>query len=150
MMSEYYQTRTNRSKRKLRNLYGQAVTVELADGNTCFQMVLAMSEASFDVARAIEQTASDAGPVMMKALIGEEVEQLAGSRYHHNDGQPAVRWGKEEGHLVFAGRKVAKEKPRVRPVTAMMKYRVAAGMRSHIQPAWSERSRQNTAASVLP
>jgi transposase-like protein len=114
MMSKYYQTRTNRSKRKLRNLDGQAVTVELADGKACFQMVLPMSEALFDVARAIEQTASDAGLLMMKGLIDEEVEHLAGGRYQHNDGRPAVRWGKEEGHLIFAGRKVAMKKPRVR------------------------------------
>jgi transposase-like protein len=114
MMGKYYQTRTNRSKRKLHNLDGKAVTVEVADGKACFQMVLPMSEALFDVARAIEQTASEAGLLLMKSLIDEEVEQLAGGRYRHNPNRQAVRWGKEEGHVVFAGRKVAMEKPRVR------------------------------------
>ena len=113
-MGKYYQTRTNRSKRKLHNLDGKAVTVEVADGKACFQMVLPMSEALFDVARAIEQTASEAGLLLMKSLIDEEVEQLAGGRYRHNPNRQAVRWGKEEGHVVFAGRKVAMEKPRVR------------------------------------
>ena len=113
-MGKYYQTRTNRSKRKLHNLDGKAVTVEVADGKACFQMVLPMSEALFDVARAIEQTASEAGLLLMKSLIDEEVEQLAGGRYRHNPNRQAVRWGKEEGHVIFAGRKVAMEKPRVR------------------------------------
>jgi putative transposase len=114
MMGKYYQTRTNRSKRKLHNLDGKTVTVELADGKACFQMVLPMSEALFDVAKAIEQTASEAGLLLMKSLIDEEVEQIAGGRYRHNPDRQAVRWGKEEGHVIFAGRKVAMKKPRVR------------------------------------
>lgn len=114
MMGKYYQTKTNRSKRKLHNLDGKTVTVEVADGKACFQMVLPMSEALFDVARAIEQTASEAGLLLMKSLIDEEVEQIAGGRYRHNPNRQAVRWGKEEGHVIFAGRKVAMKKPRVR------------------------------------
>jgi len=113
-MSKYYQTKTSRSKRKLHNLSDKTVTVEVADGKACFQMVLPMSEALFDVARAIEQTASEAGLLLMKSLIDEEVEQIAGSRYRHDSDRRAVRWGKEEGHVIFAGRKVAMEKPRVR------------------------------------
>jgi putative transposase len=114
MMSRYYQTKTSRSKRKFHNLNDSAVSVDLADGKACFQMVLPMSEALFDVAKAIEQTASEAGLLLMKSLIDEEVEQIAGSRYRHNADRRAFRWGKEEGHVIFAGRKVAMEKPRVR------------------------------------
>ena len=79
MMGKSYQRKTNRSRRKMQKLDGQAVTVELADGKAAFQMILPMSEMLFDVAKAIEQTASQAGLLMMKALIDEEVEQLAGS-----------------------------------------------------------------------
>ena len=113
-MGKSYQRKTNRSRRKMQKLDGQAVTVELADGKAAFQMVLPMSEMLFDVAKAIEQTASQAGLLMMKALVDEEVEQLAGDRYSHNPGRQAVRWGNEEGHVIFAGRKVAIDKPRVR------------------------------------
>jgi len=91
-----------------------AVTVSLADGKASFQMVLPMSEILFNVAGAIEQTASEAGLRMMKALIDEEVEQLTGDRYRHQPNRQAIRWGKEDGHVIFAGRKVAIEKPRVR------------------------------------
>jgi transposase-like protein len=114
MMSKYYQTWTSRSKRKLHNLEGNTVTVELADGKDGFQMVLTMSEHLFDVAKAIEQTASQAGRLLMKSLIDEEVEQIAGNRYRHNADRRAVRWGKEDGHVIFDGRKVAMERPRVR------------------------------------
>ena len=114
MMGKYYHKKTNRSKRKMHHFDNNAVTVSLADGKASFQMVLPMSEILFDVAGAIEQTASEAGLRMMKALVDEEVEQLTGDRYRHQPQRQAIRWGKEDGHVIFAGRKVAIEKPRVR------------------------------------
>lgn len=71
MMGKSYQHKTNRSRRKMQKLDGHTVTVELADGKAAFQMILPMSEMLFDVAKAIEQTASEAGLLMMKALIDE-------------------------------------------------------------------------------
>jgi len=114
MMGKYYHKKTNRSKRKMHHSDNNNVTVSLADGKASFQMVLPMSEILFDVAGAIEQTASEVGLRMMKALIDEEVEQITGDRYRHQPQRQAMRWGKEEGHVIFAGRKVAMEKPRVR------------------------------------
>jgi transposase-like protein len=114
MMGKYYHKKTNRSKRNMRHFDNSAVTVSLADGKASFQVVLPMSEILFDVAAAIEQTASEVGLRMMKALIDEEVEQLTAERYRHQPLRQAIRWGKEEGHVIFAGRKVAIEKPRVR------------------------------------
>lgn len=113
-MGKSYQPKTNRSRRKMQKLNGQVVTVALADGRATFQMILPMSQMLFDVASAIEQTASQAGLLMMKALIDEEVKQLAGSRYQQYPGRKAIRWGNEDGHVIFAGRKVAMEKPRLR------------------------------------
>ena len=113
-MGKYYHKKTNRSKRKMHHSDNNTVTVSLADGKASFQMVLPMSEILFDVAGAIEQTASEVGLRMMKALIDEEVEQLTGDRYRHQPNRQAIRWGKEDGHVIFAGRKVAIEKPRVR------------------------------------
>jgi len=94
----------------VQKLAGHAVTVELADGKACFQMVLPMSEMLFDVAAAIEQTASQAGLLMMKAMIDDEVKELTGERYKHQPDRRAVRWGHDEGHVIFAGRKVAIDK----------------------------------------
>jgi len=110
-MGKYYQKKTNRSKRKTHHFDNNTVAVCVADGKASFQMVLPMSEILFDVAGAIEQAASEAGLRMMKALVDEEVEQLTGDRYRHQPGRQAIRWGKDEGHVIFAGRKVAIDKP---------------------------------------
>jgi len=109
-MGKSYHKKTNRSRRKVRKLQGHTVTVELADGKACFQMILPMNQMLSDVAQAIEQTASQAGLLMIKAMIDEEVEQIAGQRYLHQPDRQAVRWGHDEGHVIFAGRKVATER----------------------------------------
>jgi hypothetical protein len=115
MMGKYYRKKTNRSKRIIHHLDNNAVTVSLADGKASFQMLLPINDMLFDVAGAIEQAASEIGLCMIKALIDEEVQQIAGQRYNHNNlARKGIRWGKEDGHIIFAGRKVALEKPRVR------------------------------------
>ncbi len=116
MMGKSYQRKTRRSKRKIESLPEGTVRVETTDGQARFQMVLPMNLLLFDVAAAIEQTASQAGLLMMKALIDEEVEQVAGPRYAHQSDRKAQRWGHDEGSVVFAGRKVALPRPRVRSV----------------------------------
>jgi putative transposase len=116
MMGKSYQRKTRRSRRKIQNLDNHEVRVEMTEGKACFQMVLPMSPLLLEVAGAIEQTATQAGLLMMKALIDEEVEGIAGVRYGHQANRQATRWGHDEGHVIFAGRKVAMPKPRVRSV----------------------------------
>jgi putative transposase len=116
MMGKSYQRKTRRSRRKVQNLQDQAVTVDVAGGKASFQMVLPMSPLLAEVAGAIEQTAAQAGLLMIKALIDEEVEQIAGVRYEHQADRQATRWGHDEGQVVFGGRKVALPRPRVRSV----------------------------------
>ena len=113
-MGKSYQRKTSRSKRKMQSLQEGTVSVETADGQARFQMVLPMNLLLFDVADQIERTASQAGLLMIKALIDEEVEQVAGQRYMHQPNRKAQRWGHDEGSVVFAGRKVAMPRPRVR------------------------------------
>ena len=115
-MGKSYQRKTRRSRRKVQNLQNQTVTVDLGEGKASFQMVLPMHPLLLEVAGAIERTASQAGLLMMKALIDEEVEQIAGQRYTHQADRQATRWGHDEGHVIFAGRKVALPRPRVRSV----------------------------------
>lgn len=116
-MSKRYRKKTQRSRRKLQKLPDETVKVDIADGQATFQMVLPMNALMAEVAHSIEQMSCQAGLLMMKAMIDEEVEQLAGPKGVHHDQLPAYRWGKEEGHVVFMGRKVAIEKPRVRNKT---------------------------------
>ena len=115
-MGKSYQRKTRRSRRRMQNLQDQAVMVNVSEGQACFQMVLPMSPLLSEVAGAIEQTASQAGLLMMKVLIDEEVEQIAGARYGHQADREATYWGHDEGHVVFSGRKVALSRPRVRTV----------------------------------
>jgi len=115
-MGRSYQRKTRRSRRKMQNLQNQSVMVNVAEGQAAFQMVLPMSPLLSQVAGAIEETAAQAGLLMMKALIDEEVEQIAGERYGHQADRQATRWGHDEGHVVFCGRKVAMPRPRVRSV----------------------------------
>ena len=110
-MGRSYQKKTHRSRRKVQN---SDVRVEVAEGKASFQLVLPMSPLLSEVAGAIEQTATQAGLLMMKALIDEEVEQVAGVRYGHQTDRRATRWGHDEGHVVYCGRKVAMPRPRVR------------------------------------
>jgi putative transposase len=114
MMGTSYQRKTRRSRRKLQDLTNKGVRVEVAEGQASFQLVLPMSPLLSEVAGAIEQTATQAGLLMMKALIDEEVEQIAGMRYGHQADRQATRWGHDEGHVVYCGRKVAMPRPRVR------------------------------------
>jgi transposase-like protein len=116
MMGKSYQRKTRRSRRKMQDFQNQMVTVDMGEGKASFQMVLPLSPLLSEVAGAIEQTASQAGLLMMKALIEEEVEQRTGERYQHQPERQATRWGHDEGHVIFAGRKVALPKPRVRSV----------------------------------
>jgi len=113
-MGKNYTKKTNRFRRKLHKLPEDAVQADIAGGTATFQMVLPMNELMAEVADAIEETASQAGLLMMKAMIDDEVSQLVGPRYAHDQQRQAFRWGKEEGHVIFAGHKAAIEKPRVR------------------------------------
>jgi transposase-like protein len=113
-MSRSYKKKTNRSKRKMIQMNKNAATVSLANGQATFQIVLPMGQTFMDIATSIEKTATKAGLLMIQALVNDEVEQLAGERYQHQSDREAVRWGQEEGHVIYAGRKVAMKKPRVR------------------------------------
>lgn len=113
-MGKSYQRKTRRSRRKVQDFQNQTVTVDVAGGKASFQMVLPLDPLLLDVAEAIEQTASQAGLLLMKALIEDEVEQIAGQRYTHQTERAATRWGHDEGHVIFSGRKVALPRPRVR------------------------------------
>ena len=113
-MSKKYTKKTSRSRRKQQALSFDTVKVELADRRATIQMILPMEELMSELTVAIENMASQVGLLLMKGLIDQEVEQVAGRRYAHCPERSAHRWGKEQGHVVFSGRKVPIERPRVR------------------------------------
>lgn len=104
-----------RSKRRAEakaraELRGRILSVDQAS----VQLSLPIAEILAGVRDAVEAVAAQAGLLVMQALVAEEVEHLAGPRYEHKQNRQASRWGSDRGYVVFAGRKVPMERPRVR------------------------------------
>jgi transposase-like protein len=114
--------------------------VDSAKGKANFQLRLPLPELMEDMTGLIEQTCSQVGLLMIKGLIDEEVESLVGGRYAHDDQRQGYRWGTEEGSVIFAGRKVAIDRPRVRskgggeiPLQRYAAFRKPAHMEKSVQ-----------------
>ena len=95
---------TRKASGKLRDL-GRSVQVNLS---------LPISEVLAETKWRVEQLAAEAGLKLMACTIEEEVRQWAGERYQHGSEAPGYRWGSQSGYVMFAGRKVRMERPRVR------------------------------------
>jgi len=105
-----YAKKTKRSKRKEAEApLGRSV---VANGE--LQLSLPIPQLLAAAHGAVEMIAGEAGLLIIKALIDEEVEQVVGGRYEHDDARGASRWGHENGYVVFAGKKVPVRRPRVR------------------------------------
>lgn len=110
-MGKKYSTKTRRSRRiSPPRLRGRIVSRDEAS----VQLQLPIAEIIAGMGDTVEALAAEAGLLVMKALIDDEVERRVGPRYAHAADRSAVRWGRAEGHAIFAGRKVVIERPRVR------------------------------------
>ena len=112
-MSKKYRKKASRSRKKLAARQGEVLGFKSNEEAAEMQLVLPIAEVLAGVRGALEQMAGEAGLLVIQSLLEEEVQQVAGVRYAH-DGRPARRWGSEEGHVVFAGRKASIKRPRVR------------------------------------
>jgi len=110
-MSQKYQKRTQRSRRKSPVVFGGQV---VGHDGASVQLRLPIAEVLAGVHDAVEAVAAEAGLLVMRTIIEDEVEQHAGRRYRHAPERPAFRWGSEEGSVVFAGRKLPFARPRLR------------------------------------
>ncbi len=111
MSKQKYRKRTTRSRRKTPSeSKGRVLPSKEGEIQLSFQLPQVMAA----MHGAVESLAGEAGLLIMKALIDEEVEQRAGPRYEHIDDREAQRWGQEDGYVVFGGRKVAIKRPRLR------------------------------------
>lgn len=127
-MSKKYRKKSQRSRRKtLARFRGRILGIDAAS----VQLSLPIAEILAGLSDQVEALASEAGLLVIQALLDEEVEQHAGARYRHGDGCGGVRWGREEGYVSYAGRKVPIERPRVRGVDgreiALERYRLFQG-----------------------
>ena len=108
-MGQKYTKTTGRSRRKPRQPEGRAQGIE--DGT--IQLSLPIAEIMAGTHSALDRLMGDVGLLVIRTLLEEEAETLAGKRGAH-DKATAVRWGEAAGFISLAGRKVPMDRPRVR------------------------------------
>ncbi|MBE0448588.1 MAG: hypothetical protein IBX64_10915 [Actinobacteria bacterium] len=104
-MKKQYNKRNKKSTGKKDQAVKEMVTVELP---------LPIAEILAGVQADIEELAGRAGMLIMMSAMASEVDKLAGRRYAHMPNRENTRWGAQKGSIVYAGRKVEIERPRVR------------------------------------
>jgi putative transposase len=100
-----YQGMEEKSKRKIQVLGRRELLVEMA---------LLMAEVWKELQEQVEELTGQAGLKIIGAILENEVRQRVGPPHHPGPGSLAVRWGRPPGYVIFSGRKVAVERPRVR------------------------------------
>jgi transposase-like protein len=113
-MAKKYRKKTRRSKRNdPSNLEGDVRITPEGQAQLC----LPIAEVLAGIHHALEDFAAQAGLLVVKGLLEDEVDRKVGPRYGHNGERTMVRWGTEDGFIVFGGRKIAMQRPRVRKVS---------------------------------
>ena len=111
-MRKKYSKRTQRSRRKSRRQpEGQVLGIDEAS----VQLSLPIAQILAGAHDAVEAVAGQAGLLVMRAIIDQEVKDLTGGeRHERSTNRHGFRWGHEEGYVYFAGQKLPVNRPRVR------------------------------------
>ena len=104
-MKKQYNKRNKKSTGKKDQEALETVTVELP---------LPIAEILAGVEVEIEELAGRAGMLIIEYAMASEVDRRAGRRYAHMLDRENFRWGTQKGSIVYAGRKVEIDRPRVR------------------------------------
>ena len=105
------------SRRKAaRKPKGEVLSVSPDRAAPSVQLSLPIADVLNCVQASLEQLSIDAGLLVMQALLEDEVEQRAGEKGKHDPQRQARRWGSDDGHVVFGGKKIPTKRPRVRSV----------------------------------
>jgi len=81
------------------------------------EVPLPMVEVWEELQAQVEQLTGEAGLRIIGTILENEVTRRVGPPHRPGPESGAVRWGRQPGYVVFAGRKVAVERPRVRTRT---------------------------------
>jgi putative transposase len=100
-----YQGTQDKSKQKFEVIGKREMWVEVP---------LPMVEVWEEMQAQVEQLTGQAGLRIIGAILENEVTRRVGPSYQPGPESGAVRWGRQPGYVVFGGRKVAIERPRVR------------------------------------
>src|SRR5262249_60276499 len=79
-----------------------------------------MAEVWAEMQAQVEQLTGQAGLQILRAILEEEVSRRVGPPHRPNPSAGCVRWGKQPGYVVFAGKKVRLERPRGRTRTGQV------------------------------
>ena len=104
-MAMKYQSSAKKSNRKFEVVGARQLAVHLP---------LPLVELWEELQPQVEHLAGLAGLQIIRGVIEEEVTRRVGPRYQPDPASRCVRWGQQPGYVVFAGQKVAVERPRVR------------------------------------
>ena len=104
-MRKTYQGTEDKSKQKFEVLGKRELLVEVP---------LPMVEVWEELQAQVEQLTGEAGLRIIGTILENEVTRRVGPPHRPEPGASAVRWGRQPGYVVFGGRKVAVERPRVR------------------------------------
>jgi transposase-like protein len=104
-MAKKYQTGARKSNPKFEVQGGKEVAVRLP---------LPLVEVWEELQPEVEHLPGMAGLKIIRAVIEDEVRRRVGPRYQPDAESSCVSWGQQPGYVVFAGQKVAVERPRVR------------------------------------
>ena len=104
-MAMRYQSSAKKSNRKFEVVGARQLAVHLP---------LPLVELWEELQPQVEHLAGLAGLQIIRGVIEEEVTRRVGPRYQPDSASSCVRWGQQPGYVVFAGQKVAIERPRVR------------------------------------
>ena len=104
-MRKTYQGRAGKSKAKFEVVGERQLAVGLP---------LPLVEVWEELQPAVEHLTGLAGLQIIRAVIEDEVRRRVGPRHQPDPGSSCLRWGQQPGYVVFAGQKVAVERPRVR------------------------------------
>ena len=104
-MKKTYQGTRDKSKQKFELLGKREGMVE---------MPLPMVEVWEELQAQVEELTGEAGLRIIGAILEDEVMRRVGPPHRPETESGALRWGHQPGYVVFAGRKVGIERPRVR------------------------------------
>jgi putative transposase len=100
-----YQGTQDKSKQKFEVIGKREMVVEVP---------LPIVEVWQELQAEVEQLTGEAGLRIIGAILENEVTRRVGPSHQPGPESGAVRWGRQPGYVVFGGRKVAIERPRVR------------------------------------
>jgi putative transposase len=100
-----YQRKDRKSNQKFEIVQAQELLVKVP---------LPMAEVWTEMQSQVKELTGQAGLQILRAILENEVTRRVGPPHHPYPTAGCVRWGKQPGYVVFSGKKVPLERPRVR------------------------------------